>query len=104
MIHHIVMLDLPSGYDAHALADVMLGLADLGLDIDGFVGFSHGPNKDFEGMSPDCAYGFICTFTDQATSMSYLANTKHQALGARLVALCRGGADGITVVDMATAE
>ncbi len=101
MIRHIVLLDLPAAHDATALARVMDGLDGLRASIPGFVGFAHGPNMDFEGMSPDCAYAFICDFSDEAASRAYLANADHRALGAELVALCRGGAKGITVVDMA---
>lgn len=100
MIQHIVLLDLPDGYGADELADIMDGLAALGSEIAGFNGFVHGVNRDFESMSPDCAYGFICQFADQETSMAYLQNAKHQALGARLVGLCRGGVQGITVIDL----
>lgn len=103
MIKHIVVLDLPEGYDRAELARVMSGLDQLRDVIAGFVYFEHGENKDFEGMSKDRNYGFICTFANEATSRAYIANADHQALGKRLVALCRGGAQGITVIDLAIA-
>lgn len=101
MIRHIVLLDLPQDHDAGALARVMDGLDRLRSSIPGYVGFAHGPNKDFEAMSAHCAYAFTCDFADEATSLAYIANEAHRALGAQLVAMCRGGAKGITVVDMA---
>lgn len=101
MIQHIVMLDLPAEADRAELLAIMTGLDDLRGSIAGFVGFMHGENKDFEGMSKDRNYGFICTFMDEATSRDYLVNPDHQALGARLVALCRDGVQGITVIDLA---
>ncbi|SFS20425.1 Dabb family protein [Yoonia litorea] len=100
MIQHIVMLDLPADHDSAELANVMAGLGALMHEIDGFLAFAHGPNRDFEGKSPDCAYAFVCTFADAAAVSAYHRDPTHQALGARLVALCQGGADGITVVDM----
>ena len=100
MIRHIVLLDLAAGHDAAELADVMAGLDALRGSVAGFLSFSHGPNRDFEGKSPDCAYAFTCDFEDAAVSAAYLADPVHQALGARLVALCSRGADGITVIDM----
>ncbi len=103
MIRHIVLLDLAEGYDPAELAAVMAGLDALRGQIDGYLGFAHGPNRDFEGMSPDCAYAFTCDFDGPATSQAYLVNPDHQALGARLVALCKGGAAGITVVDIEVA-
>ena len=103
MIRHIVMLDLVADHDAGELAQVMAGLDALRDRIAGFRGFAHGPNRDFEGKSPDCAYGFTCDFDSSATSQAYLENPEHRALGARLVALCKGGADGIAVVDLEVA-
>ena len=100
MIRHVVLLDLPEGHDSAELAAIMQGLAALQHDIDGFKSFAHGPNRDFEKMSPDCSYAFTCDFADEGTSLAYLENAKHKALGARLVALCNGGAKGITVIDM----
>jgi len=104
MIHHVVLLDLPNDYDRIELASVVTGLAELKDQIPGFVHFDHGPNKDFEKMSPNCAYAFVCHFADENTSREWLVNPGHNALGQRLVNMCNGGVDGITVVDMAVVE
>ncbi|MDP5086306.1 MAG: Dabb family protein [Yoonia sp.] len=101
MIKHIVLLDLPAGHDSAELGAIMTGLDDLRGRIPGFTGFEHGPNRDFEGMSPRCAYSFLCHFEDETTSRAYLVHPTHIDLGQRLAALCKGGAAGITVVDMA---
>ncbi len=100
MIRHIVLLDLPEGHDQDELGAIMAGLDALQGKIAGLSRFCHGRNRDFEGMSPDCAYGFICEFDDETTSQAYLAHADHQALGARLVALCKGGAAGVIVIDL----
>ena len=100
MIRHIVMLNLADDHDPQELAAVMAGLDGLRDQIAGYRAFAHGPNRDFEGMSPDCAYAFSCDFDGPETSQAYLVNADHQALGARLVAMCKGGAAGITVVDI----
>lgn len=100
MIKHIVLLDLPAAYDRSELASIMSGLNALRAKLDGFSQFEHGPNRDFEGMSPKAAYGFICHFENEDTSRAYIVNPDHNALGQRLVALCNGGVDGITVVDL----
>jgi hypothetical protein len=97
MIQHIVMLSPSDGYDKGEMADVMQGLS--ALQIAGFTGFTHGPNRDLENKTPDHPYGFICTFTDVAALQTYANDVDHQALGARLVALC-GGGDGIMVIDL----
>ena len=100
MIHHIVSLDLREDHDPAELAAIMAGLDDLRNELPGFEGFAHGPNRDFEGMSPDCAYVFICRFSGEDVSRRYLVHPGHTRLGARLVALCKGGVEGIRVMDM----
>jgi hypothetical protein len=97
MIRHIVMLRLVDGYDPVELIAVMSGLA--ALDLPGFIGFEHGPNRDLEQKAPDYLYGFVCSFSDEAAVKTYAADPGHQALGARLVDLC-GGGDGIMVMDL----
>ena len=97
MIRHVVLLRLEEGYDPVELIAVMSGLA--ALDLPGFVGFEHGPNRDLESKTPDYPYGFICTFETIAALETYAADPGHQALGAGLVALC-GGGDGIMVMDL----
>lgn len=97
MIRHIVMLRLQEGYDPVELISVMSGLG--ALELPGFAGFEHGPNRDLEQKTLDYPYGFICTFDNVAALEVYAADPGHQALGARLVALC-GGGDGIMVMDL----
>ncbi len=97
MIRHIVMLNLSARDDLPAVMD---GLGGLIGQIDGFTGFEHGPNIDAEGKSPDYPYGFVCTFRDRAALDAYAADPRHRALGARLVAMCNGGGDGIMVFDL----
>lgn len=103
MIKHMVMLDLPADYDRGELADVMAQIASLQQKIPGFTHFEHGPNKDFEKMSPRCSYAFICHFESEDTSRAYIIDPDHNAFGQRLVGMCNGGVAGITVVDMALA-
>ena len=100
MIQHIVMLNLADDGD---LPSVMEGLGTLVGQIDGFMGFDHGPNIDVEGKSPDFPYGFVCQFRDRAALDEYAADPRHQAYGQRLVAMCRGGAEGIMVIDLQVA-
>ena len=97
MIRHVVMLGLEEGYDPVELIAVMSGLA--ALDLPGFTAFDHGPNRDLEQKTPAYPYGFICTFDDVAALQAYATDPGHQALGARLVALC-GGAEQIMVMDL----
>ncbi|MCO4847944.1 MAG: Dabb family protein [Yoonia sp.] len=98
MIQHVVMLRLKPDYDGTELAAVMDGLG--ALDIAGFTDFQHGPNRDVENKTPDHRYGFICSFHDLDALNRYAGEPAHQALGARLCALCVGGGDGIMVMDL----
>jgi len=99
MIQHIVMLQLTKGHDAVELTNIMDGLG--ALQIDGFTAFSHGPNHDLEGKTPDYPYGFICTFDNLDALRRYADDADHHALGGRLCDLCVGGGDGIMVMDLA---
>lgn len=96
MILHAVYLSLAEDADPAELADVMTGLAAL---TDLIESFAHGPNFDAEGKTPQSHYGFHATFADRAALERYATDPRHQALGARLVALC-GGENGITVYDL----
>lgn len=100
MIQHIVMLSLKDDVQAGVLRDIMIELDALRTLIPGFDAFQYGPNKDFEAKSPDYPYGFICSFADKSALQTYADHPDHKLLGARLVALCAGGGDGIWVADI----
>jgi hypothetical protein len=103
MIKHIVLFDLPPEYDREELASIIEGVHELRKTISGFTHFEYGTNKNFEGMSADWTHVFICHFADENTSRAFLVDPGHNALGQRLVNICRGGVKGISVVDMAIA-
>lgn len=100
MIRHCVFLNLRADADPNALADVLTGLAAVTDRLPGASDFISGPNRDFEDKSPDFPMGFTIDFTDADALHAYAADPEHQALGARLVAQCQGGAEGITVFDL----
>ena len=100
MIHHIVALSLVEGYENKELEEIMVGLSQL--EIDGFGNFSHGENLDFEAKSVAYSYGFICAFSTRSAALEYASNAEHIKFGARLVTLCKGGSDGIFVMDLKT--
>ena len=100
MIRHCVMLQLAPDHDPAELAAVLHGLNDLVGQIEGYTALSYGPNIDLEAKTPEFGAGFIGTFTSRAALERYAADPRHQALGARLVQQCAGGADGILVFDI----
>ncbi|MCT8159472.1 Dabb family protein [Pseudoruegeria sp. SHC-113] len=100
MIAHCVFLDLRADADTNELAEVLAWLDALRGEIDGYDGFEAGPNRDYELKTPQYPWGFICRFRDAAALQVYAQDPGHKALGARLVAMCNGGADGILVFDL----
>lgn len=100
MIRHCVFLNLSDQADPNELAEVLTGLSQVCDRLPGASNFVSGPNRDFENKTPDYPMGFTVDFADPAALDMYAADPEHQAFGARLVALCRGGADGITVFDI----
>ncbi len=104
MIRHCVMLRLKPDYDTAELAAVMDGLGVVADRLSGCGGFIHGPNRDFEAKSPSYPYGFTLDFAAQAALQRYASDETHQQLGARLVALCVDGAEGVLVFDLETPD
>ncbi len=100
MIQHIVLLALSSDHEAAELEAIMQELAMLVDRLPGFTKFEHGPNRDFESLSQNYDYGFVCHFADEKTSHAYLDDATHKALGKRLLMLCDGGVEGIMVIDL----
>ena len=100
MIRHCVMLRLRTDADTVALDRIMLQLAKLVDQLEGCSGFWAGPNRDFESKTPGYLYGFTLDAYDARALAAYAVNPDHQALGAQLVELCEGGADGIRVYDI----
>ncbi len=94
------MLRLRPDHDAVELAAVMGGLSAVAERMPGCGGFFHGPNRDFEAKSPSYLYGFTLDFAAEADLQRYASDETHQQLGARLVALCVDGAEGVLVFDL----
>jgi hypothetical protein len=99
MIRHCVMLNLQD--DAQEkLLPVLEGLAALVDTLEGCSGFLAGVNRDFESKSPNHAFGFMFDAEDETALNTYAEHPRHKQLGATLVSLCKGGADGILVFDI----
>lgn len=98
------MLRLAADADMARLEKVMQDLSDLVDRLDGCGAFGAGPNRDFEGKSIGFGYGFTFDARDAAALATYAKHPEHVALGGQLVAMCDGGADGITVYDLEVLE
>jgi hypothetical protein len=102
MILHCVFLSFRGDVAAGEIAACMDHLSRLQREVDGMLSFAAGPNRDYEGKSPDHPYGFVITFRDRKALMAYDAHPQHKAAGRWLVAHCEGGAEGIVVYDLET--
>ncbi|MGY9047505.1 MAG: Dabb family protein, partial [Rhodobacterales bacterium] len=91
---------LPPEHDKAILLEALGRLHGLQDKVAGLVSFDHGPNADYEGKTPDFAYGFVVTFTDRAAHQAYEAHPDHVHAGGLLVSICAGGYDGILVADL----
>ena len=79
---------------------VLRDLSDFSLSLDGVLAFDFGPNRDFEKKSQGYTDGFVIRFESREALGRYADHPTHRQLGARLCALCDGGADGIMVFDL----
>ena len=100
MLIHCVFCHIRPDAPRAELEAVYADFAGLVGVVDGMLSFRSGPNRDYEGKSPDHGEGFVVTFRDRAAHLAYDAHPVHQAAGARLCGLCVGGYDGIVVYDL----
>lgn len=102
MIRHIVALRFRDGTAESTKQALYADLAGLKDHIDGIVDF-----RSFTNVSVETplmrGFGdlFWFDFRDVAVRDAYLADARHQAIGARLVAELEGGIDGVFVADVA---
>jgi hypothetical protein len=76
-------------------------LQGLNCILSGMVAFHAQANSSPEiGMDKGYSDGFIIDFDTPASRDAYLDAPEHKAVGAKLVAASKGGADGILVFDM----
>jgi hypothetical protein len=100
MLKHCVFMALRADHDPGDLARAMTLLEGLVGKIVGMLDFAAGPNRDYEGKSADYGHGFVIGFTDRAAHLAYEVHPDHQAAGALIVSLCKGGHAGIFVADL----
>ncbi|MFS4580467.1 Dabb family protein [Phaeobacter sp. C3_T13_0] len=102
MILHCVFFRFREDAPSETCRDVLSELATFARGLAGVLDFDAGPNRDFEGKSPNYSEGFVVRFSNRGALDHYAQHPAHQELGARLCDLCVGGADGIIVFDLET--
>jgi hypothetical protein len=98
-IRHCVFVKFRADVPLSEIQSIYEQLAALGqhLEIDHM---SYGPNVSPEGLHQGFVDGFTMDFPDAAARDAYLADGKHEAAGARLVAALEGGGKGLLVFDI----
>jgi hypothetical protein len=99
MIRHAVLLKVRSDFTASEISDVFTALKNPKSEIPGIISISTGKDNSPEGIQRGHTHGFTVDFDSAASRDAYLPHPAHQNVGARIVAICEGGVDGITVVD-----
>lgn len=104
MLIHCVFLNLDATTRPADCEEVLTVLGEFARGLDGVLRTDAGPNIDVEGKSPDFDAGIVIVFRDRAALDHYAEHPVHKKLGARLVSLCAGGAEGIMVFDLECPE
>ena len=102
MIRHIVALRYAASTPARDRQAILADLSALRGHLKGILDFQ--PFRNISAEDPlvhGFRDGFWFDFTDEAARDAYLADAAHQAVGARIIAACIGGAAGVHVIDIA---
>ena len=102
MIRHLVALRFKEGTSDEVKQEIFTNLAGLKGHIEGILDFQTRMNVSVEDhVVRGFRDLFWFDFRDTDIRDNYLQDTQHQAIGARLVAACEGGIDGVFVMDFA---
>ena len=101
MIRHQVFLRFKDSVSATQIKSVYDQLAGLRSYVEGIADFQYRDNISVElPLVRDFNHMFWFDFKDLAVRDAYLINEQHQQVGANIVALLEGGADGVFVCDV----
>jgi hypothetical protein len=100
MIRHVVLVKFRADVSAEHREEIYAELRALVGKIDGLLSATFGPNVSPEGLSKGFRDGFMMDLRDADARDRYLADPRHGAAGARLVAAAEGGLDGVLPFDI----
>jgi len=101
MITHIVLVCFQPDVTEAEVNEIWAALAAVREVVPGMTRASFGKDVSPEGLGRGNTHGFVMEFQSVAARDAYLEHPAHRAAGARLVAACKGGRDGVTVIDLA---
>jgi hypothetical protein len=96
MIRHTVLLKLRDSAEA---PHIFIALKSLQSQIPGIIAITTGPDCSPEGLQRGFTHGFAVDFENAVARDTYLPHPAHQKVGAKIVAACEGGIDGVLVLD-----
>lgn len=100
MIRHIVLLRFRAEVTPAERDALMAELDGLRERVPGMASFTTLGNVSPETpVAHGFLDGFAADFADAAARDAYLVDPAHRAIGARLVAACEGGTEGLIVFD-----
>lgn len=100
MIRHIVLINFRDDVNEEHRQGIYADLRALVGQIDGLIDGHFGPNVSPEGLSKGFRDGFVMDLRDAEARDRYLAHPAHQVAGAKLVAACEGGLEGVLPFDL----
>ena len=100
MIRHLVLTRFRPDTAAGEIAAIFKDLGDLRGHMQGMLAFHAGATVSPERLARGYSHAIAIDFSDSASRDAYLVDPAHKAAGARLVAACAGGVEGVLVVDI----
>ena len=101
MIRHCVFIAFRPEFGRAERDALYADLAALRTKLEGMRSLASGANVNPEGLGRGFDEGVLIDFDDAAARDAYLVHPDHVAIGGRIVAAARGGADGLFVFDFA---
>jgi NAD(P)-dependent dehydrogenase (short-subunit alcohol dehydrogenase family) len=99
MIRHIVLFRFRADVSETAIEAMFDEVKALHGRIEGLVAVSAGRSHSPEKIERGYMHALVVDFTDWAGLQRYQDDPDHKATGAKFVAACIGGIEGILVVD-----
>jgi hypothetical protein len=100
MIEHCVFVRFKASVSQEQRLALVQAFQGLVGSIDGLLSLIAGSNTPFESKGRGFDHGFIARFADAQALKVYQQDSRHQEMGAALVAAADGGESGILVFDL----